>query len=183
MDIKIKNILIETRWRRKAIILCQARPNHRAINTPQSLSIHTNHHPSTWQYRYPAISSPISIPLTGMETSRAVTRSFRTCVEFPWQKTDSNPAPVAFRLIEELNNRNCFLRLCSRAIVEDTRAWPRKAWLPSRSRIKGSKLHAHPVLYVCICISYPRVCVETAVLTTPFDGSGNPPRLFVYKAS
>lgn len=48
---------------------------------------------------------------------------------------------------------------------------------------KEATARAPRALCVYICISYPRVCVETAVLTTPFDGSGNPPRLFVYKAS
>lgn len=90
--------------------------------------------------------------------ARRVTRSFRTCVEFPWQKTDSNPAPVAFRLIEELNNRNCFLRLCSRAIVEDTRAWPRKAWLLSRSRIKGSNCTRTPC-FMCVYMHILSACM------------------------
>lgn len=100
--------------------------------------------------------------------ARRVTRSFRTCVEFPWQKTNSNPAPVAFRLIEELNNRNCFLRLCSRAIVEDTRAWPRKAWLPSRSRIKGSNCTSTPC-FMCV-YAYPiRVYVYKPLCSPPLS--------------
>lgn len=146
-----------------------------AIDTPQSLSIYTNHrHRNIDIPQSPSLPlSPISIPLTGWkQTSRAIFPRMRR--QFPWQKTDSIPWPLRFGLIEELNNRNCFLRLCNRAIVEDTtRACLQKPCLGSR--IKGSSCtHAHTHLLPAY------VCVETPVLSAspPSISMWIPPRLF-----
>lgn len=90
-----------------------------------------------------------SIPLTGWkQTSRAGIFPAYASDFLPWQKTDSNPAAVAFRLIEELNNRNCFLRLCSRAIVGDARGPESLGRLGVQDQRK--QLHAHPVVYICV---------------------------------